>query len=80
MPTPFCPKCHAKFMARIALRSKGGLDAFVDPRDMNFECKVPRYAHDAQGNPVVYVFDCDAEQMRMYPQKEYERKRRAGEL
>ena len=80
MATEFCPKCFKRFMAKQVKRSAGGLAAYVNPRDMTFECKIPKYTHDSHGNPMVYVMDCESEQIIVLTQKEYERRRRTGEL
>ncbi len=80
MSRNFCEKCFRNFMAKQARNSAGSLPVFVDPRSMTFECKMPRFTSDSNGHPIVYVKDCETGNLQMYTQKEYERKRSAGEL
>lgn len=78
--TRFCQKCFDNFMAMQVKRTAGGLSAYVDRRDMVFECRVPRFTHDHNGNPVVFVRNCAAGTTEMISQAEYERRRSSGEL
>lgn len=76
----FCQRCYENFLAKTRVRLGNGLGAYVDPRDMKFECKIPRFTSDSHGNTMVILRDCENGRTIEMPHKEWLRRRDAGEL
>jgi hypothetical protein len=58
----------------------GAKNVFIDMSRMVFECQVPIFTHDAYGNPIVAMWDCENKKEVVISEKEYRRRRSLGEL
>lgn len=80
MSTGFCERCYKRHMEGIRKMTKNNPNVIVDPRTIDFRCKIPMYTHDARGRAVVRLRDCETGNFKVYLDSEYRHLQQTGQI
>ena len=67
-------------MAAITKMAHGNKNVHVDPKTINYWCKIPTYTHDMLGRAIVKMRDCNTGNWVIYSDAEFKRLQNMGKF